>query len=89
MTLFAAQLSLRRALRFPLDRQIAPVFSLTRGRWLIPLCALAAIAAGLWMAPDQPRFLFLSQRLIPALNLGFALLVLPGVYALGKGSGRL
>lgn len=87
--LFSAQLCLRRAWDFPVGREIDALFSMAHGRWLIPLCALAALAAGLWMAPDQKAFLFLSTRLIPALNLGYALLVLPAVYLVGKRKRRL
>ncbi len=87
--LFAAQLCLRRAWGFPVAREIGALFSMARGRWLIPLCALAAVLSALWMAPDQKTFLFLSTRLIPALNLGFALLALPGIYLIGKRKRRL
>ena len=87
--LFAAQLCLRRAFGFPVGRQIPPLFSLRDGRWLIPLCALAALLAALLAAPDQKSFLFLSDRLVPALNLGYALLVLPTVFLIGKRKRRL
>ena len=87
--LFAAQLCLRRVFGFPVGRQIPPLFLLRDGRWLIPLCALAALLAALLAAPDQKSFLFLSNRLVPALNLGYALLVLPTVFLIGKRKRRL
>lgn len=88
-TLFAAQLCLRRALGQAAPWQGERLFSLAQGRWLLLPCALAALLSALWMAPEQASFLFLSNRLIPALNLGYALLVLPTVYAVGKRKGSL
>lgn len=87
--LFAAQLCLRRALGQNAAWEGEKPFSLTGGRKLIPLCALAAILGGLWMAPDQHAFLFLSKHLVPVLNLSLAFLVLPAVYVLGKRKGRI
>ncbi len=87
--LFAAQLCLRRALGKEAVWRGDAIFSLRRGRWLIPVCALLALAAALWAAPDEKSFLFLSSRLIPALNLSYALLALPFVYVVGKRTGRL
>lgn len=87
--LFASQLCLRRAFGLYAPWRGEKLFSLKSGRWLIPLCSLAALAAALWMAPDQKSFLFLSDRLIPALNLSFALLVLPTIFIIGKRKRRL
>lgn len=87
--LFAAQLCLRRSLACYAPWRGEKLFSFKHGRWMIPLCSLAALAAALLMARDQRAYLFLSDRLIPALNLGFALLVLPAVYIIGKRKRRL
>ena len=87
--LFISQRCLRLALGKNAPWQGERLFSLRRGRWLIPPCALCAVLAALWMAPDQKTFLFLSDRLIPALNLGIALLALPTIYAVGKRAGRI
>ena len=87
--LFAAQLCLRRAFGRASVWQGEKLFALGHGRWMIPLCSLAAIAAALWMAPDQKSFLFLSDRLVPALNLSFSLLVLPALYIIGNKKQRL
>lgn len=89
MALFAAQLCLRRALGGSAAWRGEALFDLSGGRWLILLCVAAALLSGLWMAPDQKTFLFLSSRLVPALNMGLAFLILPGVYVFGKRKGRL
>lgn len=88
-TLFAAQRCLRRALGQDARWLGEGLFALERGRWLIFPCALAALLAALWMAPEQKSFLFLSNRLIPALNLAYALLLLPAVYVVGRQKKRL
>ena len=52
-------------------------------------CGLAAIVCGCLLAPDTRALALLSERLIPALNMGFAFLLLPGLYALGRVKKRL
>lgn len=63
------------------------------GRCLLPqlesrltaaLCGGAATLAGCLMAPDAAAYRFLSLRLVPGLNLGVTLLLIPGVFLLGK-----
>ena len=82
--LHAAQHCLRLALGCDALWQGEAVTDLRRGRWWIPLCGLAAVGTALLLAPDAASLRFLSRRLIPALQLGFALLALPAVYLTGR-----
>lgn len=62
---------------------------LGKRRWLpAALGALALIGACL-LAPDALRYARLSERWVPALNLGVCLLLFPGVYLFGKLRRRL
>ena len=54
------------------------------GRWLIWLCAAAAIVFALLVAPDPPGFHFWSGTLIPIANLCVAFILLPAIYIIGK-----
>lgn len=82
--LFAGQYSLRLALGYAPALQGEGFSSLAEGRWLIFPCAVAAIACALVMAPDSASMALWSKTLIPALNLGFALILIPGVYIIGR-----
>ena len=61
---------------------------LGNGRWLIWLCGAAAIALGLTLAPDPAGLVLWSRRVIPALNLIFALLI-PGIWLAGRARKKL
>lgn len=54
------------------------------GRFVIWLCAVAAILCAIFIAPDTESLSFWSTRLIPAVNMSFAFLFLPAVYVIGK-----
>lgn len=58
--------------------------SLSGGRWLIPLCAAAAIAVGLRVGTDIVSMDALSGRIIPGIDLAVILLVMPLVFLIGR-----
>ena len=64
-----------------------PLFA--KKRFSLPLCAAAAVGFALLAAPDAQRLQLLSTRLIPAANLFFSLVFLPGVLAAGRLNGRI
>lgn len=89
LLLFSAQFCLRLAL----GEQ--PAYHgekrLDRGgkRWVIWACAAAAIGCGLLIAPDPESMALWSEKLIPGLNMFFAFIVLPAVWAAGRFRKRL
>ena len=76
----------REALEFSLGRRVK---ALTDGRIALPLCSAAVCAFAMLAAPDAAALSLLSQTIIPASNLFFALVFLPGIILLGKKKGRL
>ncbi len=58
-------------------------FDMSGGRWVIPLCGLAAIIVSVLIAPNAQSLEFWSEMLIPLFNLAYALLFLPAVYIIG------
>ena len=61
------------------------------GREKLLFAALGAAAAlgACLLAPEEASFERLSLRVVPALNAGVCLLLLPGVYALGRARKRI
>lgn len=57
---------------------------LRQGRWLVLPCALAVIVFSLLIGRNTQNLELWSSRVIPVLNMGFALLFLPTVYIIGK-----
>ena len=84
LCLQAAQRALRRALGFDADYKGQRLTDLSSGRFLIWLCGIAAILFGCFIAREPERLEFWSRQLIPGINLAVALLVLPGVYIIGR-----
>ena len=81
--LYAAQSSLR--LAFGFDCSIdGGVRDFSNGRWMIWLCAALAATVALLIAPDGESLSLWSGTVIPILNMGFAFLVLPAIYIVGK-----
>ncbi len=84
LLLFAAQFCLRLALgekpSYRADRRL----DMSGRRWLIWFCAAAAVACGLLIAPEPEGMALWSEKIIPALNMCFAFLVLPAVWVTGK-----
>lgn len=59
-------------------------WSLSGGRWCIPLCAAAAIAAGLSIGGNIISMDALSERIIPGINLAVILILMPLVFLIGR-----
>ena len=84
LCIFAAQYCLRLALGEKPLQDRGGRLDRSRLRWLIPLCALAAILVGLLLAPELFSLRLLSERTIPALNLALSFLTVPLLYFVGK-----
>lgn len=88
MTLSAAQHCLRLVFSRPPqpgERRL----DLGNGRLLIWLCGAGMAALGLILGQGAASLLFWSRTLIPLLQLSVALLLIPGIFLLGKLRGRL
>lgn len=58
-----------------------PPLSMKNGRWLIPACAALAAAAAAFIPQEQEQLIFISERLIPVVNLSAAFILLPACFA--------
>ncbi|MBR4550480.1 MAG: GerAB/ArcD/ProY family transporter [Oscillospiraceae bacterium] len=61
-------------------------------RWgsLLPVpCGLGMLALGLFLGQDLPSFTRWSERVIPLCNLAVSLLLIPGIYVIGRARKRL
>lgn len=58
-------------------------------RYLIWLCGTAAMICSIFIGPDAASLALWSDRVIPAINMSLAFLVLPAVFAVGKIKKRL
>ena len=61
-----------------------PRLDMRNGRWVIPTAGIAVIITAAVMAKDARTLALWSERLIPAINLAFAFVLLPAVYISGK-----
>lgn len=84
LCLQASQRALRRAFGFEADYTGQRIGDLGSGRFLIWLCGIAAITLGCIIAREPERLEFWSRQLIPGVNLAVALLLLPGIYIIGR-----
>ena len=84
LLLYCAQHCIRLVMGHSGEYQGEKLFDLRRGRWVIPLCGLAATAASVIIAPNAQSLAFWSERLVPLINLGYALLFVPAVYLIGR-----
>lgn len=84
LCLQASQRALRRAFGFEADYTGQRIGDLGSGRFLIWLCGIAAIALGCIIAREPEQLEFWSRQLIPGVNLAVALLLLPGIYIIGR-----
>ena len=84
LVLFCAQFCIRLSFGKQPKADENKAFDLRNGRWVIPLCGLAAILLGLFIAPEPVSLDIWSEQIIPYMNLGFAFLVLPIIYIVGK-----
>ncbi len=89
LLLFAAQYCLRLAAGYRPSYQAQRRLDFSGGRWTIWLCGAAAILCGLLIARDPASLSFWSETLIPLLNLSFAFLLLPLLWAAGRLRKRL
>ncbi len=84
MSLTLSSYGLRLALGYPRPATPPKALDLHHGRWFIWLCAIAAGAIGLFIGNTAPRLDFLSEQVIPLVNLALCYLILPAVLAIGK-----
>lgn len=80
----AASRCARRLLGFDPDAGCAARLESKNGRFLIWACAGACALLACLLAPDARSLERWSTALIPALNLGFCFVFLPGLYLLGS-----
>lgn len=64
-------------------------FGPRRGRYLVWLCASAAIVCSLLIGRDSAAMSRWSERIIPLVNMSFAFVVLPVIFIVGKIKKRL
>ena len=64
------------------ERSDVPILSMANGRWLIPVCAALAAAVAAFIPSQHEQLDFLSQYIVPAVNLCAAFILLPVCYAI-------
>ena len=84
LCLHAAQHAFRLVLGCQSEYRGERIFELGHGRWVIWLCGLGAILSGCFMAGEPEALEFWSRQLIPGINLSVALILLPGIYIIGR-----
>ena len=84
LLLYCAQHCIRLIMGHSGEYQGEKLLDLRRGRWVIPLCGLISTVASVLMAPNAQSLEFWSEKLIPLINLGYALLFVPAVYLVGR-----
>ena len=84
LLLYCAQHCIRLVLGHSGEYRGEKLFDLRRGRWVIPLCGLVSSAASVIIAPNAQSLEFWSEKLVPLINLGYALLFIPAVYLVGR-----
>ena len=68
-----------------------PMLSMANGRWLIPVCAALTAAAAAFIPTQQEQLEFISEYIVPAVNLCAAFILLPICYVIAscrRGSSR-
>lgn len=84
LVLFCAQYCLRLSLGFAPKADEHRLFDFKNGRWIIPLCGLASLVLGLFIAPEPAALDMWSETIIPYLNLSFAFVLVPLIFVVGK-----
>ena len=84
LLLFSAQFCLRLAMGSSPAYDGEKKLDMADRRWVIPLCGAVAIICGLLVAPDPASLELWSEKVIPGINLLFAFVVLPAIWAVGK-----
>lgn len=89
LCLHAAQHAFRLVLGCRSEYQGEGFFELGHGRWVIWLCGIVAIGLGCFIAGEPEALEFWSRQIIPGINLFVALLLLPGIYIVGRALKRI
>lgn len=89
LLLYTAAKNLRLGLGIEPGAEKAKLPELSRGRWLAPVCAAWACAAGLAMATDAVSLEKFTEVIMPLLNLFFAFVVPPVVFLIGRLRGKV
>jgi len=84
LCLHAAQHAFRLLLGCQAEYRGEKVFELSGGRWVIWLCGIGAIVFGCIIAKEPESLELWSRQIIPGINLFVAILLLPGVYTIGR-----
>ena len=84
LLIISASHCLRLAFGCIIDYGAPRLFDMKKGRWLIPACGLVIAAAALLLGDSAPRLEYISQRIVPMMNLALGVIVLPAVFAVGK-----
>ena len=61
-----------------------PMLSMANGRWLIPVCAALTAAAAAFIPTQQEQLEFISEYIVPAVNLCAAFILLPVCYVIAS-----
>ena len=61
-----------------------PMLSMANGRWLIPVCAALTAAAAAFIPTQQEQLEFISEYIVPAVNLCAAFILLPICYVIAS-----
>lgn len=89
LLLYTAAKNLRMSFGIDPSEEKAKLTDFSRGRWLAPVCAALAMAAGLAMATDAVSLEKFTEVIMPLLNLFFAFVVPPVVFVIGRLRGKL
>lgn len=84
LLLYAAQLCLRLCMGRDGAYRGERLGDVSRGRYIIWLCATAAVILSLFIGADGAGLRLWSERIIPAVNLFVAFVLLPALFAVGK-----
>ena len=61
-----------------------PMLSMANGRWLIPVCVALTAAAAAFIPTQQEQLEFISEYIVPAVNLCAAFILLPICYVIAS-----
>jgi len=84
LCLHAAQHAFRLVLGCQAEYRGEGMLELAGGRWVIWLCGAAAIIFGCLIAAEPESLEHWSRQIIPGINLFVAILLLPGIYIIGR-----
>lgn len=82
--LYAAQHTLRLAFEFDPTFRGEKRLDISAGRWIVIPCGVVAAVCAMLIAPTPIALELWSQTIIPAINLSYAFIFLPAVFAVGK-----